>query len=221
MIALKHLVRGYRVIFTWFLGGMTLVFAGLMLSFEILGPWILDEEYASAWGLFSTQTASWFLFVVAVTMATVGLPVAIAHGITRREYSIAAGLFGIASAVLFGLVIVGFHGIEYVIFQYNGVTDLLTEPYPVPTVGHGFRTVLNCLGFMLGGWVSGLCVYRLTVWWALLVMPVVALPLFGAMSVPFGVRWIGDSVLVAVVIPLGAVAAYLLARDLPLKPRKA
>ena len=222
MTVFQHLFRGYRRVYAWFWGVMTLVFIGLMLSFEMAGPWIADDEHTSAWGLISLQAPGWFLFVVAIIWATMALPVAVAHGVTRKAFCVGAAWFGLLSAVGFGLVMTAGHLLEYEIYQRNGILTLLTAPYPVPTVRGTLWTIVSCAGFLIGGWLIGLAFYRLPVWAAILLIPLFAVPAGGGLLVPYGAQWPGGRELfAAIAIGAGTVAAYLLARTTPIRPRKA
>ncbi|WP_117211758.1 hypothetical protein [Allorhizocola rhizosphaerae] len=220
MTVLKHLARGYRVVYAWFWGLVALVFTGLMVSLTIFGPWVVGTGESSAWGLVAGQAPAWFLFTMGIMLATTGLPVAVANGVTRREYTVAAGIFTVVSSVLFGLLILVGHALEILVYRANGIMAALTEPYPAPTLATFGRGVLQHLAFMVTGYLIGLCFYRLRVWWAIAVTPVAMIPVFAGNDQADVTRFGGVWLVLAVACAAG-VAAYLLARSVPIRSKKA
>lgn len=221
MIVLSYLFTGLRKIYLLFWGVMAVVFIGLLVVVNTFGPWDGDDGPTSAWSTVGSQAPMWFLFTIGIMLSTVSLPVVVAHGITRRAYCLGAAIFAVISAVLFGLLVVLGYGVEYLAYDAMGVLSELDNPYPVPTVSQAFRTVLSGLGFVLSGWVVGLCFYRLSVWLALASLPLAVVPIVVGLQLPAVDRFSGD-VFASLIVVLGmAVAGYLLARNVPLRPKKA
>lgn len=221
MIVLAHLFSGLRKVYAIFWAVMALILAGLLVSVEIFGPWVDDEGPISAWSTVGSQAPMWFLFTMGIMLSTVSLPVAVAHGITRRAFCHAAAVFAVASAVLFGLLVMLGYGVEYLTYHATGKLAELDQPFPVPTVSQALRTMLSGLGFLLGGGAVGLCFYRLTVWRAIASLPLTVAPIVVGLQLPAVSGFTGDAAISVIVVLGMAVACYLLARNVPLRPRKA
>lgn len=213
-----HLLRRHALLYSLYWSVMFAVLAGFLTSFEVFGHWIVQTEYASAWLLAVNAAPGWFVFVMGIVVATVHLPIGIANGVTRRDYCAGAALFAIATCVLFELAKVVGLLVEALAYNINGIMDEVTVPYPWPTVDSTLAGILGSLGFMLTGWLIALVFYRLRIWWALVLAPLASLPLSGngMKYTSIQVHW---SVVLAVVA-VWAVAGYLAARGVALKPKK-
>lgn len=223
-IVFKHLIHGYRVVFLWFWGIVTLAFTGLMIALATFGVWTGEDEAPTAWGLMSHQTPGWFLFVIGILCATTNLQVVIANGITRRAFTLGAFGFFAVSAVLFGLLVMLGHAVELAMFQANDVLEQFTVPYPTPTPARWLIAVLTFLGFATSGYLIGLIFYRFPIWLGILLSPLAIVPSGGGTWAPWGIGWTwqgGEIGLAALVIVAGVIVAYLLASTTPVRPRKA
>jgi hypothetical protein len=221
----KHLFRTYRWVYVWFWGIAALTLAGIAASFEVFGHYTLDDERVSVWETVGTQGPRWFLFVMGIMFATVSLPVAIASGLTRRTFYRGAMVFGAASAVLFGLLMLAGFGVERIVYTMNGMMAGLTN-YPVSTWGqaaeYGLRSSLSCLALVTSGWMVGLIFYRYQVWVALILLPLAVLPVIGGMPVTgTDEPWFIGTPLTVVLLIAAAVVGYAMVRSVPVKPKKA
>ena len=226
----KHLAYSYRWVYGIFMSIMILVMAGLALSFEVFGHYTLDDQRSSVWETVGLQAPRWFMFVIGIMLATVNLPVLVAHGITRRVFARGALVFAVASSAAFSLLMLMGFVVERAVYTANGMMAAI-DNYPLAKVTDASRfyveITLAGLLFMLSGWVIGLLFYRLRIWLALLALPVVTLPVIGGiamgMSTIAGVRMSFANVVliqlaaVLIVIALG----YFLGRDVAIKPKKA
>lgn len=211
-----YLLRRHRPIYIIWWSIMFVVLALLVVSLKVFGPWIVKTGYASVWSLPVNAAPGWFFFVIGIILVSTYLPVGIAHGITRRDYAIGAGLFALASAVLFELLkIVGLL-LEVLAYELFGIMDEITEPYPWPTLGGSLLDTLGYLGFASSGWLIALVFYRLRIWWALLAAPFAAIPLSSGMELKFDLHWSIEAVIVAV----SGIAGYLAVRGLAVKPKR-
>jgi hypothetical protein len=225
MIVFRHLIAAYRKTYAWFWAIMALMLAGLCLSFEIFGHYMLDSERASMWEVAGSQAPRWFHFIIALMFATLNLPVLVAHGITRRAYFLGATLFGLASAAFAATMLLLGFGVERTVYHLNGVWAELTKPYPVNTVGEAARlwlelfiTVLACV---ISGWLAGIVFYRMRFWVAIVCAPLAAGPLIAVSAAPLGMPAAWELALTAAVTAVGAAVAYLLVRGVAIRPRKA
>jgi hypothetical protein len=218
MSVTRYLLRRHAPIYIiwWSIMFTTLVL--LVASLQIFGPWIVDADYASAWSLAVNAAPGWFFFVIGILLAGTYLPVGIAHGITRRDFVISAGLFGLISAGLFELMKVIGLLLEALAYNIFGIMDKITEPFPWPTLGGALIDVLKYLGFLSSGWLVALVFYRLRIWWALLLTPFATIPLSAGMEFSSYVpQWWA----VVAIVAVSGVASYLAVRGLAVKPKKA
>jgi hypothetical protein len=215
-----YLLRRHALIYSIYWSVMFGVLMVFMGTFDVFGPWILETGRASAWSLAIDVAPSWFMLAMGIVAAVMHLPIAIAHGITRRDFCIGAAVFAIATAVIFQVMkIVGLL-LEAWAYQARGLMERLAEPYPWPTVGSTLTDMGRGLAFMLGGWLVALVFYRLRFWWALLVSPIATIPVSsgtGMAYTPWDVHW----AFIGAMLVVSAAAGYLAARGLAVKPKKA
>lgn len=221
MTLFKHLVRVGFPMFGIFWGIMAALLAGSMLSFEVFGHWIADDDdITSAWATIGTQAPLWFVFVIGIMLATTRLPVAIANGHTRRDFSVAAAFYGLFTTVAFGLVTMAGYVVEYWVYRANGIMAELGDRYKAPSLLTLAGILLGYAGFVLAGWIIGICYYRISPWWATLLLPITAVPLAAGITLPYTDAFSGPFAVSGVVIPVAVVAAYLMARNVPVRPKK-
>jgi hypothetical protein len=215
-----YLLRRHALIYTIYWSVMFSVLLIFVGSFDVFGPWIIQADRASAWSLAVDVAPPWFMFAMGIVAVVMHLPVAIAHGVTRREFTIGAGVFALATVVLFqAMKVLGLLA-EVMIYELTGLMDQLTVPYPWPALGATLIDMSKGLAFMLSGWLVGLVFYRLRIWWALLVSPLALLPISsgtGTAYTPWDVHW----AFITAMLAASATAAYLGARGFALRPRKA
>lgn len=226
----KHLAYNYRWVYGIFMSIMVLMMAGLALSFEVFGHYALDDQRSSVWETVGLQAPRWFLFVIGIMLATVNLPVLVAHGITRRLFARGALVFAVASSAAFSVLMLMGFVVERAVYSANGMMAAIDD-YPLAKVSDAGRfyveITLAGLLFLLSGWVIGLLFYRLRVWLALLALPVVTLPVIGGIAMGVStMAGVEMSFVNVVVIQLAAVLVvsalvYFLGRDVAIKPKKA
>jgi hypothetical protein len=215
-----YLLRRHTLLYSIYwsvMFGVLVVFLG---SFDVFGPWILNTDNASAWSLTIDVAPAWFMFAMGIVAAVGHLPIAIAHGVTRREFCVGAGLFAIATAVIFQVMKVIGLMLEAWAYEVRGMMDTLTQPYPWPTIGSSLTEMGKGLAFMLGGWMVALVFYRLRVWWALLLSPIATIPVSSGTGMAY-TPWDVHPAFIAAMLAASAVAAYLAARGLAIRPKKA
>jgi hypothetical protein len=100
----RHLTTSL-VAFGALVAACALVFV-LVVTFVVSG--FRDVEI-SAWNIATSQIARWFLFWVGIYVIHNVLPIAVAHGRTRREFLVAAtGFFVLFAAVMAAIAWLGF-----------------------------------------------------------------------------------------------------------------
>lgn len=207
-----HLLRRHLLLYSIFWTVLLSLLGGSLVIYEVFGNPI-GKELASFWSLLANVAPVWFVFVMGIVLASRHLPIGIAHGITRRGFSAGAGVFLLATCVLFGLLNVALRILE----AYKGIAvmDELNLPYPMPTFRSTLSDILLYLAFILSGWLIGLTFYRLPFWWAVAVAPFAVLPLASAMEP--SLHWTLNPAVVAA----AGVAAYLAGQGVAIRPRKA
>jgi hypothetical protein len=228
MKVFRHLVAAYRSVYLWFWFVMALFVTAIVVAFQWIGPNMTKVMDSTIWQGGGQQAPRWFLFVIGIMLATMNLPVVIAHGITRRNYFAGVMIFTAVSAAAFtAAVILGFVA-EQAGFEVAGVPYFLPEHYPLNSFGaaasYAGEAFLAMWGFMLSGWAIGLLFYRLRWWVAILLILVAGIPL-GAFSLPPGVE-VGRELATRMALGIGASAivvllSFLLIRSVPVKPKKA
>jgi hypothetical protein len=219
---LTHLFRGYRTVYAWFWSIFLLIFFAVMVISVNLARSGESDAGPSLWANAGAQAPRWFLFVMGIMWATTNLPVLVANGVTRRRFFGGAMLFGLASSVVFTLMVTIGFAIERQLFADRG---LLAADYPLNTAGDFARytgeMTLILMGFILTGWVVGLLFYRLRPWTALLLLPLAMLPVivgvFGGSTSPISL----SPLLALATVAAAALAAYLLVRAVPIRAKKA
>lgn len=215
-----YLLRRNVFVYAIYWAVMYSVLMVFMGTFDVFGPWILDTDRASAWSLTTDVAPGWFMFVMGIIAAVMHLPIAIAHGVTRREFTVGAGVFALATAVLFQAMKTLGTLLEAMAYGSRGLMEQLTVPYPWPSVSGALSDMAKGLAFMVSGWLVGLVFYRLRIWWALLVSPLATIPVsvgMGMAYTPEDLHW----TLIAAMIAAAAVAGYLAARGLAVRPKRA
>lgn len=173
----------------------------------------------------------WFLFSLAIIVATAYLAPHVANGMTRRSFVRGALAAVGASAVLNTLTAAGLLLLEGALYDRMGWQHD-TRPGPEYEAGiweEGLGVLLLDHGLAtLAGGVSGLLVgiayYRLGGWWGTLALPLTLLPILAVMfltswSAPFMPWHLGEPLgnALGILLVLGAAVAFaLLTRRIPI-----
>jgi hypothetical protein len=228
MRVFRHLLAVYRSVYLWFWTVMALFVTAVAVATQWMGPNMTKVMTSSIWQGGGQQAPRWFLFVIGIMLATVNLPVVIAHGITRKNYFAGVMFFSAVSAAAFTVAVMLGFAVERIGFEVAGVPYFLPEHHPLNTFGLAVRYALEAflamLGFMLSGWAMGLLFYRLRWWVAIALILVAGIPL-GAFSLPPGVD-VGRELSSRLALGIGASAvvvllSFLLIRSVPVKAKKA
>ena len=98
MRVFRHLLAVYRSVYLWFWTVMALFVTAVAVATQWMGPNMTKVMTSSIWQGGGQQAPRWFLFVIGIMLATVNLPVVIAHGITRKNYFAGVMFFSAVSA---------------------------------------------------------------------------------------------------------------------------
>lgn len=176
----------------------------------------------SGWNVVTSQVARWFLFGVGVYVIHNLLPIAVAHGRTRREFLLAS--FGFSVVLAFVMALLGWLGFVVEGGIYS-LMDWQADEHGSPVAYFLMFLVWCAVGmfcaaafdrFSLGG------IFSVPVGLVLVVVTTVGIP--GSGNLPF-IRDIpvllgSGRHLVSVVAFLVALAGtWAIARDMPIRPR--
>jgi hypothetical protein len=151
-----NLLRIYRPIALWFLSIITVVMVTLETIFTHFSV-DTDGLAGGLWVLVVGSAVKYWLLVVGTLLSALNLRTFVANGITRRDFTAGAALFGIVSAVVLALVVLLGHIVESVAIA--GVAGHV--PLTVGVALGGFaRSVPAILAFGVSGWLIGAGYYR-------------------------------------------------------------
>lgn len=218
--------------------------AALLLSF--LGPLAVSfnaDIEVSSW-YYAANAAKWFTTFVAGGWVYAMVPNLIATGMTRREFSVVMGVFGLLWSVALGVLVIAGFLAERVYYGAMDWTHGIQLNDAVAVIGSWGETAafasvypLMYLVYFAAGTVIGAAAYRWEgIGWLILVpiLPVVfSLDIAVYNTEPFGPAWAGflgrfmDDwgrglvlAVIAVVALVLAIAARRILIDIPLRTKK-
>jgi hypothetical protein len=184
------------------------------------------------------QWPRWFLFSLGIAFTSLYLPVAVAHGITRRAVLRALATTIVVTSLAWAALMAVGHVAEAAIYAALDWPDTLTSPH-LYTDGYDVVPMLAEYGLLFAAYmtagvvVSGLYL-RLGAWLGTACIPLALLPI-AAVEALLSTGWVGgllqeqtgEDRLAAplavagslVVIALTAAAAHALLRDVPLRSK--
>ncbi|MFI5711966.1 hypothetical protein [Kribbella sp. NPDC051620] len=226
MIGLRPMIVGYWLVMT----GSFLI--GGLISQLIGGG--LDH---SIWD-YGTQSPKYFSSAIGITLAPALFNLLIAHGVTRRMFSVAAGIILTGAAAATALLWVVAYQVERVIYDWAGLTQTLANPHlftKTSQVGLIFAEFfLLIIAHEAAGWLIGISFYRFGFWKGLLLLPLGILPAAAA-ELLLVAQWLAEALRstgyhrppLAIGVPgvlavsaLGLYFGYLMLRPMALKPAK-
>lgn len=232
---LRTLVGAYRPVL-WAAMIAAVVAASLGLAIDFRG----EPLEQSVWEHAGTP-ARWVLFVVGLMITAAALPTYVAHGVTRRAFTLAAAAGGALLAVLVALYLAAGYLAERAILTANDRPYELAGEHLFAGVGQVPLVVAEYaaagLGYLLSGWLVGAAYYRFGALRGTLAAPVGLLPA-ALMDNALGVgKWLGFGPptlgwathelslvgtlgLALAVLAAGLAAVQALTRTIPLHPRR-
>ncbi|GAA0801287.1 hypothetical protein [Spirilliplanes yamanashiensis] len=209
---LRSLVRVYTRVAAWYWGIIVAIVVVLVAAFGVL-----DEVRISGWSSVTTSAVKYWILSIGVMMPTVHLRFFVANGITRRHFTLGAGLFGIVFVTSFSLIGLLGHAVEHPVYAAAGWLAQLDEPYLVGSVADGALYLARAIPLHLVHFVAGALIgtgfYRFGVWRGIALIPPFA-ALIVLAEVGFGSEWnpsLTDGPVPFAVASLGALALAALA----------
>lgn len=110
------------------------------------------------------SSAKFYLGVVGILMSVTVLPLYVTNGITRRHFVIGGSIVVVATAVIAGLLTLLGYGVESVVFDLAGMSDILEEQDAFRSVSRAALIFVaytaGSAAYMCGGWLIGSGYYR-------------------------------------------------------------
>ena len=224
-VVAKSLFRNYRLVGLWFWGVIALVVVVASVITARFGGIDL-----SLWALITGQASKYWLLVLGVSLVVIQLKLYVANGVTRREFLLGAGAFGVVTALLFAALVPIGTGVEWLLRNAFGVA---ANGYPDFSAGQALRDfgyyAPGAIGWLITGALVAAGFYRYS-WWAglllvipfglPLVVPEMLLGLYASADapvsrfVPFG----AGLALSLLASAAGAVVLRLVTRDMTIRP---
>ncbi|MFB6722138.1 hypothetical protein ACFCV3_18325 [Kribbella sp. NPDC056345] len=220
---------------------MVLVYWGVMLIAFMVGGLILqyltDGTGNSVWD-YGTQSPKYFSMAVGISLVPAYVNALVAQGVTRRMFSVAAGIFLTVAALLTAVIWVVGYQIERVVYDWQGWSQAMENRHlfsSTSEVGLIFAEfALLVVSHEATGWLLGVTFYRLGFWRGLAMIPLSLVPA-AATEFLLVAQWLGGPLsalgyhrpplavavpVVAIVTALGLYAGYRILQPMPLKPAK-
>ncbi|TCN30008.1 hypothetical protein EV644_1362 [Kribbella orskensis] len=78
---------------------------------------------------YGTQSPKYLSAAIGITVTPALFALMVSHGITRRMFAVAAGIFLVGAAVCTALIWVLAYQVEHVIYDWAGLTQTLANPH--------------------------------------------------------------------------------------------
>jgi hypothetical protein len=226
MVGLRPMLLGY-----WAVMVFALFLIGIV--FQLMSGGVTN----SAWD-YGTQSPKYFSMAVGITVTPAYFALLISQGITRRMFSVAAGIYLAGAAAATALLWVLVYQLEDVLCAWQGWPDKLTNPHLFTNpsqVGLVFAEFfLLIVAHEVTGWLLGITFVRFGFWRGVLLLPLALVPAAAAEFLLVA-QWLADVLnnigyhrpplavavpSVVVVSVLGVYGGYLLLHPLAVKPPK-
>ncbi|NIK56753.1 hypothetical protein [Kribbella shirazensis] len=226
LIGLRPMLMGY-----WAVMVVALFGGGLVIQLLTSGV------TSSAWD-YGTQSPKYFSMAVGITIFPAYFSLVISHGVTRKMFSVAAGIYLAGAAAATSLLWVVVYQVERGLYAAQGWPEKLTNPH-LFTSPSQFGLVfaeffLLILSHEASGWLLGISFVRHGFWRGILMLPFALLPAAAAEFLLVA-QWLADVLdnlgyqrpplalavpSVLVVSALGVYAGYRLMQPMALKAPK-
>jgi len=226
VVGMRQMLVGY-----WIVMVVAFVAVGIVIQ---LATGTVDH---SMWD-YGTQSPKYFSMALGITIIPAFFSLLIAQGVTRRMFSVAAGIYLTGAAVATALLWVLVYHVEHLLYSWQGWPEDLTNPHlftSTSQVGLVFAEFfLLILSHEVAGWLLGITFYRYGLWRGILLLPLSLIPAAAA-ELLLVAQWLADALRnldyhrpplgiavpsILVVSVLGLYAGYLVLRPMGLKPAK-
>jgi hypothetical protein len=226
IVGLRQMLVGY-----W----LTMVFAFLVTGIVIQHA--TCGVHNSMWD-YGTPSPKYFSIAIGITATPAYFALMVSHGVTRRMFSVAAGIYLTGAAAATSMLWVLVHRVEHALYSWQGRPGNLTNPHRFTStsqVGLVFTEFfLLILSHEVAGWLLGITFFRFGFWRGVLLLPLALLPAAAAESLLVA-EWLAAVLnnagyhrpplavavpAVLVVSALGLYAGYRVLRPVAVKPGK-
>lgn len=168
------------------------IFVGIGVGIAMSGH--LDQ---STWEKAELGCAKYYPFVMGIMITPIMLPLFVAHGVTRRSFSLGAAAFLVLYSGVFALIVTAGYGIEYIFYSANHLPIKLVAPHMFSSTAQlplvFVEASLVLMAHMTSGLLIGSGFYRLGWWFGLLFLIPALLPALAADALLF-TGWEGAAV---------------------------
>jgi hypothetical protein len=225
-VGLRQMLVGY-----WIVMLVAFLVVGLVIELATSGV------TSSMWD-YGTQSPKYFSLAIGVTLTPAYLALLVAHGVTRRMYAVASGIYLTGAAAATSIVWVLAYRAEHALYAWQGWPDQLTNPHlftSTSQVGLVFTEFfLLILSHEVTGWLLGITFVRLGFWRGLMMLPLALIPAVAAEFLLVA-QWLAGILTsagyhrppLAVAVPsvlvvsaLGVYGGYRMLQPMALKPAK-
>jgi hypothetical protein len=187
---------------------------------------------------YGTQSPKYFSMAIGITIIPAFFSLLIAQGVTRRMFSVAAGIYLTGAAAATAALWVLAYQAEHVLYDWRGWEQALANPHLFAGTSQAglifTEFFLLILAHEVTGWLLGITFYRFGFWRGLLLLPLSLLPA-AVTEFLLIAQWLADPLesigyhrpplavavpCILVVSALGFSVGYLVLRPLALKPAK-
>ena len=226
LIGLRPMLLGY-----WAVMVVALILIGSVFQF------LSNGVTTSAWD-YGTQSPKYFSMALGITVTPAYFALLISQGITRRMFSVAAGIYLAGAAAATSLVWVLVYQVEHLLYAWQDWPDKLTNPHlftSTSQVGLVFAEFfLMIVAHEVTGWLLGITFVRFGVWRGILLLPLALVPAAAAEFLLVA-QWLADVLdnigyqrpplaiagpSVLAVSALGVYAGYRVLQPMAVKPPK-
>jgi hypothetical protein len=186
-------LRGLKLAYGLFILIMALIFATIGLVIHATdgfgaSPWTSVFEQAQ----YGTR---YFPLSMGAIVAIAFLPVAVAHGVTRRSYVLGSAALVVTLSVVVGAFLAAGHGVEYLLFDAAGAVQDFSSPHLFSSgrqVGWVFvESLVVVTANISAGFFVGAAYYKWHWLWATLALPLLLAPL-AAVEAVLAAGWPGN-----------------------------
>jgi hypothetical protein len=226
IVGLRQMLVGY-----W----LVMVFAFFLIGIVI--QHVTGGVHNSMWD-YGAQSPKYFSMAIGITVTPAYFALLVSHGVTRRMFSVAAGIYLTGAAAATSALGVLVYGVEHALYSWQGWPGNLTNPHLVHqhlTGRAGVHRVLPADPVARGGrLVARITFFRFGFWCGVLLLPLALLPAATAEFLLIA-QWLAAVLnnagyqrpplavavpAVLVVSALGLYAGYRVLRPMAMKPGK-
>ena len=154
----RALLRIHRPIALWFWGVMILCAAVVQSVATLVGS---SDFPGGAWTLIAGSATRYWMLVIGILLVVLHLRAFVANGITRRDFTLGAAVFGLVCAAGFGVLLLLGHAVETALFDTAGGEPVSYLPTTVGGAAAELgRTVPALAAFLVSGLLIGTAYYR-------------------------------------------------------------